>query len=142
MKFELNSHILIAHWVPGFFLAMAFRPMLIASTSEPIKSLMGSGTMGGEAITALTLAVIALLAGEFLDASRDLLEDLWDRFRAVEWSFFSDAKQEEIEILNSSLFSYYVFDHNVSLALIVASALQRKLGERRSCESGVLCRAP
>ncbi len=118
MKFELNSHILIAHWIPGFFLVMAFRPMLIASTSEPIKSLMGSGTMGGEAITALALAVVAFLAGEFLDASRDLLEDLWDLFQTVEWNFFSDAKQEEIEILRSSLFSYYVFDHNVSLALI------------------------
>ena len=118
MKFELNSHILIAHWIPGFFLVMAFRPMLIASTSDPIKSLMGSGTMGGEAITALALAVVAFLAGEFLDASRDLLEDLWDIFQTVEWDFFSDAKQEEIETLRSSLFSYYVFDHNVSLALI------------------------
>ncbi|HWG19130.1 MAG TPA: hypothetical protein VG225_01285 [Terracidiphilus sp.] len=119
MKFELNLHVLIAHWIPGFLLLMAVRPVLIDGASPLLKSLMGTGFPGGEAITALSLVVAAFLVGEILDASRDLLENIWDRFQGVAWDFFSDAGQDEVEKLRTSFYTYYVFDCNISLALVI-----------------------
>jgi hypothetical protein len=118
MKFELNSHVLIAHWIPGFLLVMAVRPILLDGPSAPLKSLLGSGVQGGEAMATLAIAVAAFLAGEILDASRDLFEHLWDRFQNVKWDFFAEAEQDEVEKLTRSYFTYYVFDCNISLALV------------------------
>jgi hypothetical protein len=119
MKFELNSHILIAHWIPGFLLVLAVRPILATSSSDALRSLMGSGIPGGDAMIALALIVAAFLAGEILDASRDLFEHLWDRFKSVSWDFFAEAEQGEVEKLRTSYFTYYVFDCNISLALVI-----------------------
>ena len=119
MKFELNSHILIAHWIPGFLLVMAIRPVLIVGSSAPLRSLMGKDIQGGDAMIALALAVAGFLAGEILDASRDLLEHIWDRFQRVYWDFFAEAGKDDVEKLTGSYFTYYVFDCNICLALLI-----------------------
>ncbi len=80
---------------------------------------MGSGAPGGDAVATLAVAVAAFFAGEVLDASRDLLEDLWDLFQSVEWGFFTDADQDDVEKLRTSSFTYYVFDCNATLALVI-----------------------
>jgi len=67
----------------------------------------------------LALVVAAFLAGEILDASRDLFEHLWDRFQSVKWDYFAEAENDQVEKLRSSYFTYYVFDCNVSLALVI-----------------------
>src|SRR5260370_24079421 len=94
MNFALTSHVLMAHWVPGFLLVMAVRPMLLDGSSPPLKSLMGSGTPG-EAIATLAVAVAAFFVGEVLEASRDLVENVWDRFQPLSWRFFSRAWKGE-----------------------------------------------
>jgi hypothetical protein len=119
MKFELNSHILIAHWVPGFILVMALRARFLNSPPPLLKSSIGLDAPGDEAILALVLVVVAFVAGEILDASRDLLENLWDRLQTVKWEFFTDAAQDEIEKIKTSHFTYYAFDCNISLTLII-----------------------
>jgi hypothetical protein len=98
--------------------------MLLNGPSLPLKSLMGLGALGGDAIATLAAAVAAFFAGEVLDASRDLLEDLWDWLtqgasQDIKWDFFTDAEQNEVEKLRTSFFTYYVFDCNVSLALVI-----------------------
>lgn len=118
VNFALTSHVLMAHWVPGFILVMAVRPILLDGSSLPLKSLMGADTPG-EAVATLALIVAAFFAGELLDASRDLLEKLWDRFQRVTWDFFATAGKDEVEKLRTSHFTYYVFDCNVSLALVI-----------------------
>jgi len=119
MKFELNSHILIAHWIPGFLLVMALRPTLAASASDLLKSLMAKDVPGGDAMITLALVVAAFIAGEILDASRDLIEHLWDRFQKVEWAFFFEGDKDEVEKLMGSYYTYYVFDCNMSLAIVI-----------------------
>ena len=108
----------MAHWVPGFLLVMALRPMILDGSSPPLKSLVGSGAPG-DAIATLALAVAALFVGEVLDASRDLLEHVWDCFQGVVWDFFANAGKDKIDQLNASHFTYYVFDCNVSLGLAI-----------------------
>jgi hypothetical protein len=97
---------------------MAVRPTLLASSSLPLKSLMGLGAPG-EATATLVVAVVAFFLGEVLDASRDLLEGVWDRFQPVEWDFFAKAQEQEVDRLRVSYFTYYAFDCNVSLALAI-----------------------
>ncbi|MGO9272319.1 MAG: hypothetical protein ACLQOO_19175 [Terriglobia bacterium] len=118
MNLALSSHVLMAHWVPGFLLVMAVRPMLLDGSSPPLKSLMGSGTPG-DAIATLAVAVGAFFVGEVLDASRDLLENVWDWFQPVAWDFFAKAGKDEVDQLRTSYFTYYAFDCNVSLALAI-----------------------
>lgn len=118
MKLELSFHVLLAHWVPGFLLVMAIRPALLAGSSPPLKSLMGLGAPG-EATATLVVAVVAFFLGEVLDAPRDLLEGAWDQRQPVAWDFFSRAAKEEVDKLKASYFTYYAFDCNVSLALVV-----------------------
>lgn len=118
MNFALSAHVLMAHWVPGFLLVMAVRPMLLDSSSPPLKSLMGSGSPGDAAAT-LAVVVAAFFVGEVLDASRDLLEHVWDRFQPIAWDFFVNAQKDQVEQLRTSHFTYYVFDCNVTLALAI-----------------------
>jgi hypothetical protein len=98
---------------------MSLRPILLDGPSEALKSLMAWGAPGSEAVAILSLAVVAFIVGEILDASRDLLEGIWDRFQPMRWDFFGDAEKDEIEKIRTSYFTYYVFDCNISLALLV-----------------------
>ena len=122
MKFSLNSHVLIAHWVPGFLVVMTVRSML-SSTSPLGESLRGKAHTG-EAIALLSIAVAAFLVGELLDAIRDLFEHLWDKFQPLRWDFFSTGTRDEVEKFKESHFTYYVFDCNVSLALLLVLILE------------------
>lgn len=97
--------------------------MLLDGSSPPLKSLMGSGTPG-EASATLVVAVAAFFVGEVLDASRDLLENVWDRFQAVSWDFFAEAGKDEVDKLRASHFTFYAFDCNVALALAILLASQ------------------
>lgn len=122
MNFTLSSHVLMAHWAPGFVVVMAIRPLLLNGSSAALKSLVGLDPLGG-AIAILAVVVAAFIIGEVLDASRDLLENVWDWFQPVEWDFFAKAKKDEVESFRTSYFTYYVFDCNVSLALFILLAL-------------------
>lgn len=122
MKFALSSHVLMAHWVPGFLVVMAVRSVLL-STSPLGDSLMGRNNSGG-AIAVLSIVVGAFLVGELLDATRDLiLEHILDKFQPLRWSFFSSEDMNKIENFKTSYFTYYVFDWNISMALLVVAVL-------------------
>ncbi|MHB8302710.1 MAG: hypothetical protein ACYDC6_07745 [Acidobacteriaceae bacterium] len=123
MKFALNFHVLIAHWVPGFLVVMAMRPVLLSSTSPVLKSLLGTDSTNGP-IAVLSIVVAAFLVGEVLDAVRDLLlENILDRFQPLKWEFLASGETDKIENFKSYYFTYYVFDWNVSLALAIAAGL-------------------
>jgi hypothetical protein len=79
---------------------------------------MGSVPPGG-AIATLAVAVAAFFVGEVLDASRDLLENVWDRFQPITWDFLVTAEREKVENFKVSYFTWYVFDCNASLALAI-----------------------
>ncbi len=120
MNFNLSTHVLIAHWVPGFLVAITLRAVLLigAPTTPILKSLMGSDT-SGSALEVLVVVVTAFFIGEVLDASRDLLENAWDLLQPMNWDFFVTAGKDKVENFRTSYFTYYAFDCNVSLALII-----------------------
>jgi hypothetical protein len=122
MNFTLSSHVLMAHWVPGFVVVMAMRAVVLNGSSLALKSLVGSDT-SHEAIATLAVVVVAFFMGEVLDAARDLLENVWDWFQPVQWEFFAEAEKEKVDKLFTSYFTYYVFDCSTSLALLVLLAI-------------------
>ncbi len=84
---------------------------------------MGRNNSGG-AIAVLSIVVGAFLVGELLDAARDLiLEHILDKFQPLKWSFFSSEDMNKIENFKTSYFTYYVFDWNISMALLVVAVL-------------------
>jgi hypothetical protein len=71
----------------------------------------------------LTIVVVSFVAGGLLDAVRDSLEDLWDKFQPIDWKTLFTQDKDKIESFRNSYFTYYVFDCNVSAALIVVLGL-------------------
>lgn len=81
----------------------------------------------GELLRGLIFVVLAFALGEILDSIRDvLLEDAWNN-RAkvrVNWDFFFEAREDQIEKLRTSYFTYYVFNHNLALGLLLLSGAE------------------
>jgi hypothetical protein len=122
MKFALNPHVLMAHWVPGFLVVMAVRSVLL--NVSPLGDCLMGRDNSGEATAILSIVVFAFLIGELLDAARDLiLENILDKFQPLRWSFFSSEDTNKVENFKTSYYTYYVFDWNVSMALLVVAAL-------------------
>jgi hypothetical protein len=113
MNFSLKPHQLVAHWVPGFVL-LVFVPVLHPGVYDNVKCLPPHG----DVLRSLTCVVFAFVLGEFLDACRDLLENVWDLWSEVYWDFFSEAPDADVEKLRTSHFTYYVFNHNLALPLL------------------------
>ena len=120
MKFALSSHVLMAHWVPGFLVVMAVRALLLSCCPQVLKGLMDNS---GEAITILSVVVVGFFVGEVLDAVRDLLEHGWDKIQPVNWDFLVKGGKDEIENFKAAYFTYYAFDCNATLALLIMSVL-------------------
>ncbi len=101
---------------------MTVRSML--SSTSPLGDSLRGKAHTGETIALLSIAVAAFLVGELLDAIRDLFEHLWDKFQPLRWDFFSTGTRDEVEKFKESHFTYYVFDCNVSLALLLVLILE------------------
>jgi len=123
MNLSLDRHLLVGHWVPGFVVVMALRPLLFGGSSAVFDSLFGGPAPGGEAISVLAVVVLSLCAGETLDALRDLLEHVWDRLQPLRWDFFVTAGKDKVDSFRASYFTFYVFDCNISLALLALVVL-------------------
>lgn len=123
MNFSLKPHQLVAHWVPGFVLLIVF-PVLHPSIFDKVKPSLPSG----DVLRGLVWAVLAFVLGQFLDAIRNLLENVWDHWSNVEWAFFFHGEDARVEKLRTSYFTYYVFDHNLALTLLYFSIV--RLGSR------------
>jgi hypothetical protein len=93
--------------------------LLDGSLSQWVKT---ESVPAGGALASLAAAVAGFFVGELLDASRDLLEWVWDRFQPVRWEFLV-TEGEKVEKFMTSYFTWYVFDCNASLALAIVLLL-------------------
>jgi hypothetical protein len=60
---------------------------------EAFKGLTGLPVFFG----GLAFVVIPFLMGQFLDAIRDLLENIWDRKYPINWDFFIEGDKDKLE---------------------------------------------
>ena len=125
MKFSLSSYVLIAHWVPGFLVVMAARPLLIDQKSPFLKGVLGVDGLD-KTIAILVVIVGSFFAGEVLDSARDLLENVWDLLQPVDWEFFFTGDKEKLARLVEHYYTFYAFQCNVSLALAILFLLARR----------------
>lgn len=114
MNFSLSPHQLVAHWVPGFVLVILL-PLLAADTYN---AAFKPALPAGDTARGILFAVLAFVMGQFLDAVRDILECVWDRWSKVNWDFFMHADAAQLEKLDRWYFTYYVFNSNLVVPLL------------------------
>lgn len=72
-------------------------------------------------------ALMAWLLGSFVDAVRNLLEELWDRRAPIRWDFFFHGQSDEIANLDHYFFSFYMADADLAIAILLYLILGRPL---------------
>jgi len=131
--FSLKPHPLVAHWVPGFVVCLvltlgrfdwSFQTLAIAlsggSTAATSPSSVPEASASGATatISILVVTILAFVVGEIIDAIRNIRED--DRVR---WDFFFWCKEQELTNMEESYFTWYAFDANMALGLVLAVGL-------------------
>ncbi len=111
MNFSIQPHQLVAHWVPGLILLVFIRVV-----GQNFEGVVKIPLPSGEAARLFTYSVLAFALGQLLDAIRNLVEHILDRWDKVNWDFFFEGPQEKIERLDRHYFTYYVFDANLTIA--------------------------
>lgn len=110
---------LAAHWVPGFvFVAILFTAD--KQNGEHLLKFFGCDFNTGIAV--VVLAAAGFVAGNFLDALRDLCDDhvlgLKDKWK-FDWNFLLDLKSDEVQRIDEYYFTWYVFSANLALGLVI-----------------------
>ena len=136
MKFSLKPHQLLAHWMPGFIVLAVFFlddlyngfgrfDRLIKAVTHTQSGFTAPDALD-KAIVALAFFAIAFGLGQFLDASRNLIEWGVDGLKKhkIRWEGIMEMERDRLEIWDDYYFSYYVFDANLALGLAVLLILQ------------------
>ena len=123
MNFSLKPYPLISHWVPGFFVVLIISLSVYKWGPEDqmkaVKSLVDLGVF----FIGLAFVVIPFLVGQFLDAWRDLLENIWDRKSPIKWNFFIEGDRDILQSFQEYYFIYYAFDCNLVLGITLSIIL-------------------
>jgi hypothetical protein len=136
MKFSLKPHQLLAHWMPGFIVLAVFFlddlyngfgrfDRLIKAVTHTPSASTGPDALD-KVIVALAFFAVAFGLGQFLDATRNLLEWGVDGLKKhkIRWEAIMEMERDRLDIWDDYYFSYYVFDANLALGLAVLLILQ------------------
>lgn len=116
MNFHMKPHPLMAHWAPGFFLSAAVLLRHYAWSYHRLMDYMPPSQTKSFLI-GMVILVVSWIAGQALDAMRDILEHLVDLAHPLDWDFFFWAEPVEVEKFEEHYFSYYVFSFNTAIAM-------------------------
>ncbi|MGD1046719.1 MAG: SET domain-containing protein-lysine N-methyltransferase [Bacteroidota bacterium] len=118
MNLSLKPHPLVAQWVPGFTLLCVI--FFVAYLRCHILFLTVFNELGAP-LSIFVAAVIGFVIGQLLDATRDILEDVWDEKYppAINWRFFFDGDSTKLKNLEEWYFTWYSLDANIAIALIL-----------------------
>jgi hypothetical protein len=124
MPFTLKPHQLVAHWIPGF---VALAVVLLADLKSSHSHFQQIVEAIGKPSAGLAFAVAAFAVGQFLDAFRNIIEELIGKIspkHAINWDFIWEFNNEKLERMDDFYFTYYVFDFNLALALVIGFATE------------------
>ena len=116
MNFQMKPHPFLAHWVPGFFLSTTILLRHYYWSYHALMEYMPP-SQTKSFIVGLAVVVFAWIAGQGLDAARDIAEHVLDLACPIDWEFFFWADRLAIERFEEHYFSYYVFCFNTAIAL-------------------------
>lgn len=117
MNFSLKPNPLIAVWLPGFATLLAIVFFQKAEYDQTLGKIIST--------TDSTFSAIALLAfgfviGNFLDAVRDILEELlFDKLSRMNWAFFVSGREEHLRNLEEWFYTWYELDINLAIGTIL-----------------------
>ncbi len=126
METPLKPLQFFCEWIPGAVLAVLILGCFQRwDWSETIDSMAQHSL-----IVFPAFALAALVVGQLIDSLRDLAWEyfadrfLWRKFKGrVNWDFFFSGADAEIRHMEDYYFSYYSFNLNISIALVLSILL-------------------
>jgi hypothetical protein len=124
MNFALKPNTIISHLLPGAFFLTAVATMLFIA-NPPWLSTVRELAASLIAVLGIVAFFAALTVGLIIDAVRHLGEPIWDRLCKTDkegrwWDFFVVGEENHLENLIEFYYSYYVFDANLFIAVILS----------------------
>lgn len=124
MNINIKPHILISHLLPGSFFLILFsldyNSWKMENITNCLEDLDATKMIG----LGVILIIISFLLGEIFDSFRDGIgEWLLDKIDEVTWDYFYTAPKEELQKLESSYFTWYVFNFNTAVSLLVGGVI-------------------
>lgn len=124
-EIPLTNYQLLAYFAPGFIVVFCFficnEPICDWDSLKLAFTDLSIGLLIGALISAF---IVGLILDGLRNSAVECLLDLKDRKKApgnkVKWSFFYEGRKEDVALLYARYFTYYCFDFNVILALIVS----------------------
>jgi hypothetical protein len=109
---------LAAHWVPGFVL-LAILFLVDKQNGHPCLNFFGQDWSTGVALIAV--AAMAFVSGNFLDAIRDLCDEILDHIPSceIQWEFILEASPDKVRRVDDFYFTSYVLSANLVLGLLI-----------------------
>ena len=110
-----------AHWVPGFMLL----GLIFLDYTQGDKVLAQSVQSWNITILLLAGGAGGFVVGNFLDALRDLSEELWDRLPGCEikWKFLLEGDTEKVQRVDDYYFTFYVMSANLVIAILITGVV-------------------
>jgi hypothetical protein len=71
------------------------------------------------------LLLLAWILGTFIDASRNVLEWVWDHYETekVDWTFFFSGDKDRLEHFEHYFWSFYILDADMGIAITLSVIL-------------------
>jgi hypothetical protein len=132
MPFSLKPFQLVAHWVPGWTLLV----IIFLAAKQNHLGLIGRIEQDwGTSLVLLAIVTAAFVAGELLDALRDIGEWLLDCLPKwkIGWDFIMEMPEEKLRRVEDYFYTYYIFSSNLTLALVVGIIVELFLPLRFPC---------
>jgi hypothetical protein len=139
MKFSLKPRVFLIGFLPGFLFILAFLISYKEYNLHTVKKFAESISL----FSGIAIVILSFIIGQIFDSFRDFFIEeklficlfktkLYQKYLKnvkclkngdINWNFFSDASEKEIDKLDNNCYLFYLVNVNLSLCLIIISTL-------------------
>jgi hypothetical protein len=128
MNSSFKPRTLVSIILPGFVLLIAVAYLLVKGDIKQIDASVSAISTLTSAGVITTFFLVAFCVGAFIDAIRNSLDSLFDRYFSKDkdttwWDIFFKGDKEKVEQLDEYYYSYYQFDANLAIVSFILSLL-------------------
>lgn len=124
MNFKLKPRVFLIGFLPGFLFIIAFVIIYKKFDLVSIKELLKSSSL----LTGIAIVIFSFILGQVFDSIRDnFIEDMLFKFiykkNDIQWDFFFEASEEEIDKVDNNYYLFYVININLSISLFIIALM-------------------